>query len=431
MHPTRRSFAALLALVATPLIAAETVVLRADRMLDVVSGELVSPATVIVEDGLIVAVNPEAMIALHEGPDFRTIDLGDVTLLPGLMDAHVHLEGELDGSNAFEGLVTDTTADGTIDALRHAETTLMAGFTTVRQVAGSDFIDVALAHAVEEGRAVGPSIIPSAHALGITGGHCDFRSGTAPGVLERDWRQGIADGVDEVVKAVRYQVMHGARNIKFCATAGVLSFEGPVGAQQYSDEEMVAIVEEARRHGVTVAAHAHGTEGIIAAVRAGVDSIEHGSMLDDEAIRLMRREGTFLVPTSALADLIPMDSLPPPLRAKAEYVIPLAQESLRRAVAGGVRIALGTDAAVMPHGMNAREFSALVAAGMSPIDAIRAATINNAELFQLDDRGRIEEGLRADLIAVPGDPTVDVTVLEDVRFVMRAGVVYRGEGAVP
>jgi imidazolonepropionase-like amidohydrolase len=201
----------------------------------------------------------------------------------------------------------------------------------------------------------------------------------------------------------------------------VLSFEGPVGAQQLSEEEMRAIVEEAGRHGLRVAAHAHGTEGIMAAVRAGVISIEHGSMLSDSAIALMKQRGTFLVPTSALADILDLNALPPSIRAKAERTLPLARESLRRAIRAGVRIALGTDAAVIPHGTNAREFNAMVQLGMQPIDALRTATINAAELLGVDDRGIIAPGKLADLVAVPGNPLQDIRVTERVCWVMKGG----------
>ena len=213
--------------------------------------------------------------------------------------------------------------------------------------------------------------------------------------------------------------------IKICATAGVLSFEESVGAQQFTEEEMRAIVEEAARHGMRVAAHAHGTDGIIAAVRAGVASIEHGSILDDEAIRLMKDRGTFLVPTQYLADVIPLDALPAPIRAKAEHVLPIMKQSFRRAVREGVRIAFGTDAGVYPHGENAREFAAYVEGGMSPVEALRSATLHAAELLGLDDRGRIAPGLLADLVAVPGDPLRDIRATERPVFVMVGGRVVR------
>jgi imidazolonepropionase-like amidohydrolase len=396
--------------------AAQTIV-RADRMLDVESGRIVRGVMVVVEDGRITGVNPRAV------PAGEVIELGDVTLLPGLMDTHTHLAYDIEGDWVHRS-VEETAADAALRGARNARLTLMAGFTTVRDVGAGGFADVSLARAIEGGLVVGPRIFPAGHALGITGGHCDI-TGYAPGILEGGPEEGIADGPDEVLQAVRYQIKHGAKVIKTCATAGVLSFEGSVGAQQYSEEELRVMVEEAARHGIKVAAHAHGTEGIIAAVRAGVASIEHGSMLSDEAIDLMKEHGTYLVPTTYLSGAINLDALPAPIRAKAEYVLPVARESLERAVDAGVKIAFGTDAAVFPHGDNAREFGALVERGMTPIEAIRSATVYAADLLGVNDRGRIAEGTLADLVAVSGNPLDDIRVLEDVQFVMKGGVIHK------
>src|SRR5262249_30532324 len=274
--------------------------------------------------------------------------------------------------------------------------------------------------ASEAGLIGAPRIVPAGHAIGITGGHCDA-TGWAPGVLELGPKDGVADGVDQVVEAARYQIKHGAKVIKVCATAGVISFDATLGAQQLSDAELTAVVEEASRHGLKVAAHAHGTEGIKAAVRAGVASIEHGSMLDDEAIKLMKEKGTYLVPTAYLLTQIKVESLPPPIAAKAREAIPLAQASHRKAIAAGVKVAFGTDAAVFPHGQNAGEFAVYVGYGMKPIDAIRTATVNAADLLGTIDRGVIARGKLADLIAVPGNPLEDVKVLEKVVWVMKGG----------
>lgn len=417
---TRSLLAALLAVaVAGPVLAqdAQTVtVVRAARMLDVATGRMVNNPQIVITGGVITSVNSGSVPA-----GARVIDLGDVTLLPGLTDAHTHLSGEI-GPNMMLQPVTDLEVDAAFESVRHARTTIMAGFTTVRDFGGD--VTVALGKAVDRGDVLGPRVVPSRNALGITGGHCDV-TGYKPGVLEQGPKDGVADGPWEVVQAVRYQIKHGAQVIKTCATAGVLSMEGPVGAQQYSFEELKAMVDEAARHGIKVAAHAHGTEGIKAATRAGVASIDHGSMLDDEAIALMKQHGTYLVPTSYLADRINLAVLPPHIRAKAQLVLPLARESLRKAIAAGVKIAFGTDAAVYPHGENGKEFAVYVKAGMTPLQAIRSATINAADLLGKTDRGTIEAGKLADIIAVRGDPLADITTLERVVFVMQGGKVIK------
>lgn len=391
--------------------------ITAARMLDVRAGRMITPGLVVVQDGRITQVGGTAPSG------GQRIDLGDATLLPGFIDAHVHLTGEI--APGFDQLpVKETAADGVLRGVPFARRTLEAGFTTVRNLGSAGFGDVALMHAIERGDIVGPRIIPAGHAIGITGGHCDM-TGYAPGILEQDPATGVANGVDEMTAAVRHQLKHGAKVIKICATAGVLSFEESVGAQQMSEAELRAVVEEATRHGVKVAAHAHGAEGIKAAIRAGVASIDHGSILDDEAIALMKQHGTFLVPTRALGTLINLDALPPLLRSKAVNVLPMAGASFRRAVAAGVRVALGTDAAVMPHGMNAREFNAMVDAGMSPLEALRAGTISGAELLGTADRGQLAVGMLADIVAVPGDPLQDIGATSRPVMVMKGGMRVR------
>jgi imidazolonepropionase-like amidohydrolase len=402
--------------------AAGTIALKAARMLDVTAGRIVEDVVVVVSGERIASVSA----GTEDMPqDARVVDLGDVTLMPGFMDMHTHFAYDLDAS-FFTAPVTETAADVALRAARNAEVTLLAGFTTVRELGSSDFVDVALERARQRGLAVSPRIVPAGHSIGITGGHCDV-TGFAPGIRELGPEQGIADGVDEVVQAVRYQIKHGAKVIKICATAGVLSYEESVGAQQLSDEEMRAIVQEAARHGIKVAAHAHGTEGIIAASMAGVASIEHGSILDEQAIDTLKVNGTYLVPTTYLVESLELDALPPPIRAKAESVLPVAVESLQMAIEYGVPIAFGTDAAVYPHGDNAREFGVLVARGMAPIEALRAATTYAADLLRVDDRGVIEPGKLADLVAVPGDPLEDITVTEHVSFVMLGGEIFKRE----
>jgi len=397
--------------------AQDITVIRADRMLDVETGEMLANVTVVVEGQRITGVNPSSL------PDGAIeIDLGDVTLMPGFMDMHTHLGLEI-GAGSFTEPVTTNMADAAYATITFARRTVMAGFTTVRDFGGD--VTVSLKHAVEDGLVVGPHVVPSRNPLGITGGHCDV-TGFAPGILEQSVEDGVADGPWAVVQAVRYQIKHGAEVIKTCATAGVLSMEGPVGAQQYTYEELKAMAEEAARHGVKVAAHAHGTEGIKSAVRAGIASIEHGSMLDDEAIALMISHGTYLVPTTYLVDRIDLDVLPPIVRGKAEKILPLARESLVRAIAADVMIAFGTDAGVYPHGENAKEFEVLVRLGMDELAALQTATINAADLLGKDDRGRIAEGLLADLIALSGNPLEDITATERVEWVMVGGRIVKG-----
>jgi imidazolonepropionase-like amidohydrolase len=349
----------------------------------------------------------------------RLVDLGDLTLLPGLIDMHTHLTGEL-GPHSLHAAVHETPADAAFQSVVYARKTLAAGFTTVRDLGSSDFVDVALMHAIERGDVDGPWVFPAGHPISITGGHGDV-TGFRPGILPQSPESGVADGVDECIKAVRYQAKYGAKVIKVMATAGVLSFDATVGAQQLSFEELKAICDEAGRHGLKVAAHAHGTEGIKMAVRAGVASIEHGSMLDDEAIALMLEHGTYLVPTQYLVRRLDMTKLPDAWRKKAEELFPIKDASLRRAIERKVKIAFGTDASVFPHGQNAGEFEQYVGMGMTPLEAIRTATINAADLLGVTDRGAIEVGLLADVIGVPGNPLQEVTTLRHVTWVMHGG----------
>jgi imidazolonepropionase-like amidohydrolase len=391
-------------------------VIRADRMFDSRTGTIINDAVIVVENGRITAVNPDRVPASD-----HDMNLGDMTLLPGFIDSHTHLVMEI-GPNSFTAPVTMLPEDAALGAVKYGWRTVQAGFTTVRDFGGD--ATIAYARAVEAGDIVGPHVIPSRNALGITGGHCDV-TGFAPGVRELGPEDGVADGPWEVVEAVRYQIKHGAKVIKTCATAGVLSLEGPVGAQQYSLEELTAMVEEAARHGVKVAAHAHGSEGILAAVQAGVASIEHGSMLTDEIIALMIEKGTYLVPTAYLVGRINLDVLPALVRSKAETILPLAQASTRRAINEGVPIAFGTDAGVFPHGENAGEFESYVGYGMTPARALQTATLFAADLLDTPDRGILAEGMLADIIAVPGNPVEDIAVTKDVRFVMVGGRVVK------
>jgi imidazolonepropionase-like amidohydrolase len=383
-----------------------------------------------VEGPRITAVNP----ARPPG-GAREIDLGDVTLLPGLMDMEINmLLGGPSGGNPRAD-VQDDPAFKMMRAVVNCRTTLLAGFTTVRNLGlfvktGGYLLDVALSRAIDNGWIDGPRIVPAGHAITPTGGHLDptMFQRFAPDVLPLTVEEGIANGVPEVRRAVRYQIKYGARVIKISASGGVMSHSGLAGAQQYSDEELAAIVDEAHRAGIKVAAHAHGDAGIRACIRAGVDCIEHGSLASDETIQMMIDHGTFLVPTSYLSEGLQahLEKADPVLRAKAEEVLPQARIMLGKSIANGVKIACGTDAPAIPHGQNAKELWAMVDRGMTPMQALRAATVVSAELISVEDRGRLAPGLLADIVAVPGDPSEDIEVTQDVRFVMKDGRVYKG-----
>lgn len=405
----------------TPRDNARPIVVRAARYLDVDKGVYMSPAVILVDSGRIVGINPKKVSA-----EYPVVDLGTMTLLPGLIDLHTHLASNPgpDWNNAY---VTRTPAEWAVAGVINGRKTLLAGFTTVRDVGSLDFADIAVARGFEDGELPGPRVVPAGNALGITGGHCDV-TGFAPGIQERGPEGGVADGPDQFVRGVRYQIKHGAKVIKVCATAGVFSFEGSVGAQQMSAEELRAVVEEASRHGMRVAAHAHGPEGIIAAAKAGVTSVEHGSLLTDEAVRVLKQQGTWYIPNVYVAEAMDTTDMPPAIRAKARTVRQGLQQSFGMALKGGLKIAFGTDAGVYPHGLNAKEFGARVRKGMRSVEAIRGATTYAADVLGVSDRGVIGYGKYADLIAVTGDPLQDVTTLEDVKWVMKDGVIYKGTG---
>ncbi len=394
-------------------------VIRAARMLDVQAGRLVAPMAILVRGERIEAVGVAAI-----PPDAHVIDLGDVTVLPGLIDAHTHLTQDLYDRDWLLRTFTEAGPEMALRGARNAGLTLAAGFTTVRDVGSYFFADTALAKAIEAGWVEGSRMIASGYAIGITGGHADY-TGFAPGILEVGPKQGIADGPAGLLEAVRYQIKHGAKVIKICATAGVMSFEGSYSNQQLSDEELRTVVEEAKRQGVKVAAHAYGPDGTLAAVRAGVSSIEHGIGLTDEALALMEQKGIYLVPTAYAFTGVGYDVLPSEQLVKAKAADAAAEASHRRAFRSRVKIAFGTDAGCFPHGQNAREFVALVGWGVQPLEAIRAATVNAADLLGTPDRGVIAPGKLADIIAVPGNPLEDVTRLQQVCFVMKGGVVVK------
>jgi imidazolonepropionase-like amidohydrolase len=411
----------------------QTTVIRAARMITIASPSLVRDAVVVVSGDKIIAAGSASSVKVPAGA--KVVDLGDVTLLPGFIDAHTHIAGRTLGDpKADDASAKDYPGFAAILGVENARKTLMAGFTSIRVVGSSDFNDIALRDAIEEGRAVGPRIEGAGHALGITGGHCDD-NGWKPGLLQAGPEHGIADGVEEVRKAVRYQVKYGATVIKACATGGVLSEGDAVGATQYTFEEMKAIVDEATKLERKVAAHAHCTEGIKIATRAGVSSIEHGSFMDDEAARMMAQRGTVLVPTlmaGAAAEAFAKNGVLKGLRAeKALAAAAAMRKGVHIAAQRGVTIALGTDAGVIPHGTNAKEFGLMMEwGGLTAIQSLTAGTLNGAKLLGWDKRvGTIEEGKLADIVAVPGNPLEDIHRTEQVTFVMKNGVIYKGQGA--
>ena len=406
-----------------------TVVLRAAQIIDGTGSVPIKNGMVIVTDNKIVAIGVNGSVKIPPGAKF--INLGNVTLMPGFIDAHTHIIGRVLGDpEGQNSSVRDYNSFGSILAVGNAQKTLLAGFTTIRNVGARDFDDLALRKAINDGWIIGPRMQTAGHSLGITGGHCD-ENGYKPGLADGDYKTGIADGPDAVRAAVRYQVKYGADVIKTCATGGVLSEGDAVGATQYSYEEMKAMVDEAHKLERKIAAHAHGTEGIKIAVRAGVASIEHGSFLDDEGAKLMALRGTYLVPTLMAGETVERLAKSGVLRGyrgeKALAAAAAMRIAIKLAIANRVPIALGTDAGVIQHGTNGHEFTLMVEwGGMRPLDAITAGTLNGAKLLGLEKTiGSLTVGKYADIAAVSGDPLKDIKKMESTVFVMKNGVVYK------
>jgi imidazolonepropionase-like amidohydrolase len=419
-----------LLLLATTVVEAKTVVLKAARLFDGKSNQLMAPAVVVVTDARITDVGPRA--AAPAGAE--VIELGDATLLPGFLDAHTHITQERTDNNAQERVnaIEMTTAEKTLYAAVLARKTLMAGFTTVRNLGAADFIDIGLRNAITRGLTPGPRILASVRGIGTLGGHCDPTNGFSFGVLDpRHELPTVAVGADGMRQAVRWNIKYGADVIKTCASGGVLSLNDDVDSPQLTQEELNALVDQAHTQRRKTPAHSHGAEAAKRAVRAGIDSIEHGSFLDDEALRLMKEKGTFYVPTLMAVEgirerLAAGARMDPRQERKARLAMDAIDATVRKAITMGVRIAMGTDAGVYPHGRNAEELHLLVDRGMKPIDALKATTSVDAELFGILDRtGTLEAGKLADVVAVPGDPVADIRNVEKVMFVMKEGVVYR------
>ncbi|KUG09653.1 metal-dependent hydrolase family protein [Solirubrum puertoriconensis] len=429
--PAKHLFSTALLLGLSTAAFAQKTYLHCGRLLDVRAGKLLTEQTLVIENGRVQAV--QAGYAAPGGAADKVVDLKNRTVLPGLIDCHVHVEGETSKDNFLKEF-TENPGDVAYSAEAHARTTLLAGFTTVRDLGGSG-INISLRNAINRGQVAGPRIFTVGKAISGTGGHMDPTNGYrldlmgVPGPAD-----GVANGPDQCRQAVREQYKRGADLIKIASTGGVLSVAKDGSAPQFTEEEIKAVVETARDLGLNVACHAHGAEGMKRAIRAGVTSIEHGTLMDDETIKLMKKYGTWYVPTitagKSVADSAAKypNYYPPLVTPKALAIGPKLQGTFGKAYKAGVKIAFGTDASVFRHGVNAMEFQYMVEAGMPTLEALRAATLNAAELLgQTPNLGSLEPGKLADVVAVDGNPLQDIKTMQRIRFVMKQGVVYRQE----
>ena len=433
MKITSRICLILLCFAVSTLAADQSVALKAARMFDGKSNALVQNAVVIVQGDKIVDAGSNLPIP----SDAQVVDFGDATLAPGFMDAHTHLTADFSGNYNERRLqeIDLNVSEQAIRATLFARATVEAGFTTVRDlgsrfVASHEFVDVALRNSINKGLIVGPRMLVATKGIGSTGGHFDPTNGFRDFLFGRepDYTDGIANGPDEIRKAVRFEVKNGADVIKAAVSGGVLSLTDEVDTPQLTPAEMAALVDESHRLRKKVAVHCHGDQAAREAIEAGVDSIEHGSFMKPETLNLMKRKGTFLTPTLMATEWImgKIDNYPPALQAKAKAAAAARSDMFRNAVKVGVRISFGTDAAVCPHGQNAKEFKLMVDLGMSPLDALRSANANDAELLGIAQKvGTLEKGKLADVIAMAGDPTADITATERVLFVMKEGKIIR------
>src|SRR6059058_5382197 len=411
----------------------QTIALKAARLFDGKSNALVQNGVVIVQGDKI--VDAGSNLPIPSGA--QVIDLGDATLSPGFMDAHTHLTADFSGNYNERRLreLDLNVSEQAINATAFSRATVKAGFTTVRDlgsrfVASREFVDVALRNSINKGVIVGPRMLVATKGIGATGGHFDPTSGFRDFLFgrEADYTDGIANGPDEIRKAVRFEVKNGADVIKAAVSGGVLSLADEVDTPQLTPAEMAALADESHRLRRKVAVHCHGDQAAREAIEAGVDSIEHGSFMKPETLITMKKKGTYLTPTLMASEWImgKLDNYPPALQAKAKAATAARSEMFRNAVKMGIKISFGTDAAVYPHGENAKEFKLMVDLGMSPIDALKSATASDAELFGVAQKlGALEKGKLADVIAIPGDPTSDITATERVSFVMKEGKIIR------